>query len=153
MKDGKITVVFHKRLPPTLELYINDKLVECKWHPIRKERASLVWFSNLSVQDCQKVYLKFENDIYNFAPSKENSWISNVNECMGNKSKLVEQLNFYQQLIAMEEGTPYKWARLTKLHLLSKIDFISNHSEILDNLKKIDPLRLNYYKDLSKIKY
>ncbi|XP_066584972.1 geranylgeranyl transferase type-2 subunit alpha-like [Prorops nasuta] len=85
--------------------------------------------------------------------TKTNQWVYktdyNLSNSEYNKDTLIEQLENYKQLAEMEPNN--KWAILTKILLMRKIDFIKFYEIILralDSLSKIDALRCNYYKDL-----
>lgn len=122
-----------------------------------------VWLTNLSkplkkLDDNAKDHrIVFHNNEYPLHYFFANDlWLYKRNTNLINKShneeQLKGQLKNYEQLSSMEPNN--KWTLLTKIFLMKKIDFINYKNQILDNLDvmcKVDPLRSNYYKDLSKV--
>lgn len=162
-KDMAIIVINNNILikPISLSLFINGETVDTQWqlHPDEKfAKLRIAKFTN-SLEDldrAKEVSIKLQEILYQLTYSElESAWIfkdnSSLHKQNSNDRQLNEQLKSYNQLSKMEPNN--KWALLTGVLLMKKIDFKKFHIDILNNLStlsKVDSLRKNYYKDLRK---
>lgn len=162
-KDMAVIVIDNNILIKSisLSLFVNGEVVDAHWqlHPDEKfAKLRMAEFgSSLEDLDCAKeVSVKLQETIYQLSYSElESAWIykdnSSLHKQNSNDKQLNEQLKSYNQLSEMEPNN--KWALLTGILLMKKIDFKKFYIDILNNLtalSKIDSLRKNYYKDLRK---
>lgn len=162
-KDTAIIVINNNILikPISLSLFINGETVDTQWqlHPDEKfAKLRIAKFTN-SLEDldrAKEVSIKLQEILYQLSYSElESAWIykdnSSLHKQNSNDRQLNEQLKGYNQLSKMEPNN--KWALLTGVLLMKKIDFKKFYIDILNNLStlsKVDSLRKNYYKDLRK---
>ncbi|XP_012535998.1 geranylgeranyl transferase type-2 subunit alpha isoform X2 [Monomorium pharaonis] len=160
-KDMAVVVIDNNILikPISLSLLVNDKTVDAQWqlHPDEKfAKLRIAEFSS-SLEDldrAKEVSVKLQETLYQLSYSElERVWIykdnSSLHKKNSNDEQLNEQLKSYNQLSEMEPNN--KWALLTGVLLMKKINFKKFYTDILNNLSalsKIDSLRKNYYKDL-----
>jgi len=147
--------------PISLSLFVNGENVDAQWqlHPDEKfAKLRIAEFtSSLENLDCAKeVSVKLQETVYQLSYFElESTWVYKDNSILhkqnSNDEQLNEQLKSYNQLSEMEPNN--KWALLTGILLMKKIDFKKFYNDILNNLSalsKVDSLRKNYYKDLRK---
>lgn len=162
-KDAAIVVIDNNVLikPISLSLFVNGETVDVQWqlHPDEKfTKLRIAEFAN-SLQDlgyAKEVSIKLQETMYQLSYSElESAWIykdnSSLHKQNSNDKQLNGQLKSYNQLSKMEPNN--KWALLTGILLMKKIDFKKFYTDILKNLSalsKVDCLRKNYYKDLRK---
>lgn len=165
-KDMAIIVLDNNMLikPVSPLLFINNENVNVNWQLYPDEKFAKLWIakldSSLAVLDyAKKAYIKLQETIYELTYSEsENAWIYKDNSYLYkqnfNDEQLNEQLSSYKQLSKMEPNN--KWALLTGILLMKKIDFTKFYNDILNNLtalSNVDEFRSNYYKDLRKCIY
>ncbi|XP_058805294.1 geranylgeranyl transferase type-2 subunit alpha isoform X2 [Phymastichus coffea] len=155
LTKNKIIAVSHKQVSSNLYLYLNNEKINCKWKSATGRNYSFVWtarFKKTLADNSNQAFLKLDETIYNMKKSNsEDTWIykSQMIGTNYNISKLKEQLENYRQLSIMEPKN--KWSKLTSYYLMLRIDPIEYHADIikiLENLMELDPLRINYYKDI-----
>lgn len=162
-KDMAVIVIDNNILikPISLSLFVNGETVDVQWqlHPDEKfAKLRIAEFAN-SLEDldrAKEVSVKLQETMYQLSYSElESAWIYkddlSLHKQNSNDKQLNEQLKSYSQLSEMEPNN--KWALLTGILLMKKIDFRKFYSDILNNLtalSKVDSLRKNYYKDLRK---
>ena len=138
-------------------LKVNNKNENVQWKSLQQTKISKLWFGKLKKQlnEINNVQIEIEGTFYPLVCINQ-KWIYKKRKYKfcSNKDQLLEQLSSYKQLIEMEPNN--KWAYLTSILLMRKIDFIKFYENILTNLNvlvNIDSLRSNYYKDLRKYTY
>lgn len=162
-KDMAIIVIDNNVLiePISLSLFVNGEIIDAQWQLYPDEKFAklrIAEFAN-SLEDldhAKEVSVKLQESMYQLSYSElENAWIykdnSNLHKQNSNNKQLNEQLESYNQLSEMEPNN--KWALLTSILLMKKIDLKKFYTDILNNLSalsKVDSLRKNYYKDLRK---
>lgn len=146
--------------PVSISLFINDKVVDVEWQLYPDEKFAKLqiakFVSPLENLNDKKVFIKLQETMYQLLYSNfENAWIYKDNVSLpkqnSNDEQLNEQLKSYNQLSKMEPNN--KWALLTGILLMKKINFEKFYTKILNDLtalSKVDCLRKNYYKDLRK---
>lgn len=160
-KDTAIVVIDNNVLiePVSLSLFVNGEIVDTQWQLYPDEKFAklrIAEFAN-SLEDldhAKEVSVKLQESMYQLSYSElESAWIykdnSNLHKQNSNNKQLNEQLESYNQLSEMEPNN--KWALLTSILLMKKIDLKKFYTDILNNLSalsKVDSLRKNYYKDL-----
>ncbi|XP_072755996.1 geranylgeranyl transferase type-2 subunit alpha [Anoplolepis gracilipes] len=161
-EDTAIIVIDNNILiePVSLSLYINSKAVDAQWQLYPDEKFAKLQIARFvnpleNLDHAEEVYVKLQDTMYELSYSKiANAWIYKDNSSLHKQNSNDEQLNeqllkSYYQLSKMEPNN--KWALLTSILLMKKIDFKKFYTDILNNLtalSKIDNLRKNYYKDL-----
>ncbi|XP_018398517.1 PREDICTED: geranylgeranyl transferase type-2 subunit alpha [Cyphomyrmex costatus] len=160
-KDTAIVVIDNNILIKSilLSLIINGETIDVQWqlHPDEKFAKLRIAEFARSLEDldsAKEVSIKLQETMYQLSYSElEGIWIYKDNSSLhkenSNDKQLNEQLKSYNQLSEMEPNN--KWALLTSMLLMKKIDFNKFYNDILNNLStlsKIDSLRKNYYKDL-----
>ncbi|XP_011495151.1 PREDICTED: geranylgeranyl transferase type-2 subunit alpha [Ceratosolen solmsi marchali] len=116
-----ITVAFHEEVLLNLELFFNNKKIDCKWQSANGKKFSAVWYAifekPLSTLH-NKVCLKFEENIYKFKQSNLFEWIykCEILNSNCNNRKLHDQIHNYLMLSKMEPSN--KWAKLTSVYFL-----------------------------------
>ncbi|XP_071645686.1 geranylgeranyl transferase type-2 subunit alpha [Temnothorax longispinosus] len=160
-KDTAIVVIDNNVLikPISLSLFVNGEIVDAQWqlHPDEKfAKLRIAEFGSLleDLDRAKEVSVKLQETVYQLSYSEvESAWIykdnSSLHKQNSNDNQLNEQLKSYNQLSKMEPNN--KWALLTGILLMKKIDFKKFYIDILNNLSalsKVDSLRKNYYKDL-----
>lgn len=149
--------------PVLLSLYVNNKNVDVQWQLYLDEKFAKLRIAKLveplrDSNHVKEVSIGLQEATYKLCYSElENAWIYKDNSSLykqnSNDKQLNEQLESYNQLSEMEPNN--KWTLLTKIVLMKKIDFSKFYTNILNNLmmlSKVDPFRINYYKDLRKYK-
>ncbi|KAJ8679431.1 hypothetical protein QAD02_015218 [Eretmocerus hayati] len=153
--DTKVIAVFYKEVPADLKLFVDSEEINCQWISVTGKKFSTVWYTEISgnpIDTSRKVSLMFLSVSYELIPCNIQNvriYKSNVQTTNCNSSQLKEQLESYRTLVELEPDN--KWARLTSLHLMSLLDFQHNFADILKELERLvemDPLRVNYYKDM-----
>lgn len=147
--------------PVTLSLLVNNEIVNVQWQLYPDEKFAKLRVGNFAIpienlDHTKEVSIKLQDMTYQLSYSEaESAWIYKNNSSLGQKysndDQLSEQLQSYNQLSEMEPNN--KWALLTGLLLMKKIDFKNFYTDILNKLtvlSKVDNLRKNYYKDLRK---
>lgn len=150
--------------PVSLSLYINSKAVDVQWQLYPDEKFAKLQIARFinpleNLDHAKEVVIKLQETMYKLSYSElESAWIykdnSSLHKQNSNDKQLNEQLKSYNQLSKMEPNN--KWALLTGILLMKKIDFKKFYTDILNNmiaLSTIDSLRKNYYKDLRKYIY
>lgn len=160
-KDTAIVVFDNNVLikPISLLLFVDGETVNVQWqlHPDEKfAKLRIAKFVNLleDLNHAKEVCIKLQGTAYQLWYSEtESAWIykdnSNLHKQNSNDDQLNEELTSYNQLSEMEPDN--KWALLTSVVLMKKINFPRFYTNILNNLEtlsKIDSTRLNYYQDL-----
>lgn len=147
--------------PVSLSLYINSEVVDVQWQLYPDEKFAKLQIARFvkpleNLDHAKEVFIKLQETTYKLSYSEiESAWIYKDNSSLhrqnSNDEQLNEQLKSYNQLSKMEPNN--KWALLTGILLMKKIDLKKFYTDILNNLmllSKIDSLRKNYYKDLRK---
>lgn len=162
-KDTAIIVIDNNILiePVSLSLYVNSEAVDVQWQLYPDEKFAKLQIARFvnpleNLDHAKEVFIKLQETTYELSYSKlESAWIykdnSSLHKQNSNDEQLNEQLKSYNQLSKMEPNN--KWALLTGILLMKKIDFKQFYTDILNNLvalSKVDSLRKNYYKDLRK---
>ncbi|GAB1869598.1 Geranylgeranyl transferase type-2 subunit alpha [Camponotus japonicus] len=145
--------------PVSLSLYINSEVVDVQWQLYPDEKFAKLQIARFvkpleNLDHAKEVFIKLQKTTYKLSYSEiESAWIykdnSSLHKQNSNDEQLNEQLKSYNQLSKMEPNN--KWALLTGILLMKKIDLKKFYTDILNNLmllSKIDGLRKNYYKDL-----
>ncbi|CAL1675278.1 unnamed protein product [Lasius platythorax] len=160
-KDTAIIVIDNNILiePVSLSLYVNSEAVDVQWQLYPDEKFAKLQIARFvnpleNLDHAKEVFIKLQETTYELSYSKlESAWIykdnSSLHKQNSNDEQLNEQLKSYNQLSKMEPNN--KWALLTGILLMKKIDFKQFYTDILNNLvalSKVDSLRKNYYKDL-----
>ncbi|XP_050466893.1 geranylgeranyl transferase type-2 subunit alpha [Cataglyphis hispanica] len=160
-KDTAIIVIDNNILiePVSLSLYVNNEVVDVQWQLYPDEKFAKLQIARFvnpleNLDYAKKVFIKLQETTYELSYSQmESAWIYKDNSSLhrqnSNDEQLIEQLKSYNQLSKMEPNN--KWALLTGILLMKKIDFKKFYIDILNNLSalsKIDSLRKNYYEDL-----
>jgi geranylgeranyl transferase type-2 subunit alpha len=162
-KNTAIIVIDNNILikPVSISLFVNNEVIDVKWQLHPDEKFAKLRIAKLispleSLNHNKEVFIKLQQTMYQLSYSNlENAWIYkdnlNLPKQNSNDEQLNEQLKSYIKLSEME---PYnKWALLTGILLMKKIDFEKFCMKILNDLtilSRIDCLRKNYYKDLRK---
>jgi len=147
--------------PVSLSLYINSEVVDVQWQLYPDEKFAKLQIARFvkpleNLDHAKEIFIKLQKTTYKLSYSEiESAWIykdnSSLHKQNSNDEQLNEQLKSYNQLSKMEPNN--KWALLTGILLMKKIDLKKFYTDILNNLmllSKIDGLRKNYYKDLRK---
>lgn len=147
--------------PASLSLYVDSRCVDVEWQLYPDEKFAKLRIAKFidtpeDLHRAKEVYIKLQETTYQLEYSEsESAWIYKNNSCLNernsNDKQLNNQLSSYNQLSEMEPNN--KWALLTGVLLMNKIDFSKFYVDILNNLaalSKIDTFRSNYYKDLRK---
>ncbi|XP_011881514.1 PREDICTED: geranylgeranyl transferase type-2 subunit alpha-like [Vollenhovia emeryi] len=161
-KDRATVVIDNNVLiqPISLELFVNGEMVDLiSWHLYPDEEFAKLRIEEFAkslenLDHAKEVSVKLQETVYQLSYSElKSAWIykdnSSLHKQNSNDKQLNEQLKCYNQLCEMEPNN--KWALLTGVLLMKKIDFKKFYTDILDNLSaltKVDSLRKNYYKDL-----
>jgi len=159
-KDMALVVIENNMLikPISLSLCVNGETVDMQWQSYPEQKFAKLrvakFASPLNLDEAKEVSVKLQDTTYQLLYSEsEAAWIykdnSNLYERNNNNEQLSEQLKSYEQLSEMEPNN--KWALLTGILLMKKIDFQKFYADILNNLaalSKIDNFRKNYYADL-----
>lgn len=163
-RDTAIVVLDNNVLikPISLSMFVNSQPVDLQWRLYPDEKfaklriARFVDTTKEDLRQAKEVYVKLQEMIYQLCYSEsESAWIykdnSSLHKRNSNDEQLNEQLSSYNQLSELEPNN--KWALLTGILLMKKIDFPKFYNDILNNLtalSRIDTFRSNYYKDLRK---
>ncbi|KZC09465.1 Geranylgeranyl transferase type-2 subunit alpha, partial [Dufourea novaeangliae] len=153
LQDNNVILYINENISPeSICLRINNEIESIEWKSWQKTKFSKLWFGRLKKQpnEISEILVDIEGKVYPLHYSNQ-KWIYKKRKSRPsyNEDQLVDQLSNYKQLVDMEPDN--KWALLTAVHLMRKIDYIKFNDDILTNLKallKVDPLRFNYYKDL-----
>ncbi|EZA50218.1 geranylgeranyl transferase type-2 subunit alpha isoform X2 [Ooceraea biroi] len=147
--------------PVSLSLCINGEAVKAEWQSYPEQKFAKLptagYFASRieeNLHQAKEVSVKLQETTYPLSYSKsEGAWIykdnSSLHKRNSNDEQLSEQLRSYNQLSEMEPNN--KWALLTGVLLMKKIDFHKFYTDILNNLaalSKVDSFRKNYYADL-----
>ncbi|XP_076548527.1 rab geranylgeranyltransferase subunit alpha isoform X2 [Osmia lignaria lignaria] len=153
IKENSVTLFISQNVSiKSIDIQINDEYESVQWKSWSKAKFSKLWFGKFQKQlsEIKNIEIKIEENFYPLHCSNQ-TWIYKKRKykpCC-NKDQLLEQLSSYKQLSSMEPNN--KWAHLTAILLMRKIDFVQFYEDILTNLNilvNIDHLRSNYYKDL-----
>ncbi|XP_032686698.1 geranylgeranyl transferase type-2 subunit alpha isoform X2 [Odontomachus brunneus] len=160
-KDIAIVILDNNMLikPISLSLRVNSKNVDVQWQSYPDEKFAKLQIAKLDSpltdpNRVKKVSIELQETKYRLCYSEsESAWIYKDNISLykqnSNDKQLDEQLKSYNQLSEMEPDN--KWALLTEILLMKKIDLSKFYTNILKNLmmlSKVDSFRSNYYKDL-----
>ncbi|KAF3429991.1 hypothetical protein E2986_00878 [Frieseomelitta varia] len=153
IKSDNVILFANKNISTeSIYLKVNNKNENVQWKSLQQTKISKLWFGKLKKQlnETNNVQIEIEGTFYPLVCINQ-KWIYKKRKYKfcSNKDQLLEQLSSYKQLIEMEPNN--KWAYLTSILLMRKIDFIKFYENILTNLNvlvNIDSLRSNYYKDL-----
>ncbi|XP_011644494.1 geranylgeranyl transferase type-2 subunit alpha, partial [Pogonomyrmex barbatus] len=160
-KDSAVIVIDNNILikPISLSLYVNGKTLDVQWQSYPNEKFAKLHIAEFAspledLEHTKEVSVKLQETMYQLSYSEmEGTWIykdkSILHKQNSNDKQLNEQLKSYNKLSEMEPNN--KWALLTGILLMKKIDFRKFYIDILNNLTallKVDSLRRNYYKDL-----
>ncbi|XP_014485612.1 PREDICTED: geranylgeranyl transferase type-2 subunit alpha isoform X2 [Dinoponera quadriceps] len=146
--------------PVSLSLLVNGETVDVQWQLYPDEKFAklrIAKFAGPLLEDSSRVKeisIELQKTRYQLCYSKsERVWIYKDNSRLrkhdSNDEQLNEQLKNYNQLSEMEPDN--KWALLTEILLMKKIDISKFYSDILNKLvtlSKVDSFRSSYYKDL-----
>lgn len=145
--------------PVSISLFVNNKAVDVEWQLYPNEKFAKLQIAKFvdpldNLNHDKEVFIKLQETKYQLSYSNlESAWIYkadlNLSKQNSDDEQLNEQLKEYNQLSKMEPNN--KWALLTGILLMNKIDFEKFYTKILNDfttLSKIDCLRKNYYKDL-----
>lgn len=155
LTDNNVTLLINQSVSADgISLHINNENESTQWRSWQKLKFSKLWFGKFdkSLKEVKEVKVNVEGKCYPLYCSNQ-KWIykKKKSKSCSNKNQLLEQLSNYKQLADMEPDN--KWALLTPVHLMRKIDFMTFKDDILASLNILlntDPLRSNYYKDLRK---
>lgn len=153
IEEGNVILLANRNVAvESLYLKVDSKNKDVQWKCLRGARISKLWFGKFDkpLNETNNVQVEVEGELYPLL-SFNQKWIYRKRKLKSsyNKDQLLEQLSSYKQLVEMEPNN--KWAHLTALLLMKKIDFATFYEDILANLDvliNIDSLRSNYYKDL-----
>lgn len=141
----------HEVSVESISLDFDDEKAKAKWNSPGDSKLSRLWFGELlePMRNREEASVKLEENVYRLKRSGE-TWVFKRSKAEPTcNEQLLEQLSSYKQLAEMEPNN--KWALLTGVLLMRKIDPIKHHAEILTSLGalvSVDSLRCNYYKDL-----
>ncbi|XP_017756482.1 PREDICTED: geranylgeranyl transferase type-2 subunit alpha-like [Eufriesea mexicana] len=153
IKDNSVILFVNKNIPAeSIFLQINNKDEDVQWKSWQETKISKLWFGKVKKQldEIKAVEIKIDEISYPLLCVNQ-KWVYRKRkyESYSNEDQLLEQLSSYKQLVEMEPNN--KWAYLTAILLMRKINFIKYYKNILiylNVLVNIDSLRTNYYKDL-----
>jgi geranylgeranyl transferase type-2 subunit alpha len=159
-KDMALVVIDNNMLikPISLSLCINNETVDVQWQLYPEQKFAKLrvakFASPVNLDQAKEISVKLQDTTYQLLYSEsEAAWIYkdnlNLYKRNNNNEQLSEQFKNYKQLSEMEPDN--KWALLTGILLMKKIDFHKFYTDILNNLaalSKIDNFRKNYYADL-----
>lgn len=158
IKSDNVILFANKNISTeSIYLKVNNENENVQWKSLQQTKISKLWFGKLKKQlnETNNIHIEIEGTFYPlFYINQKWIYIKRKYKSCSNKDQLLEQLLSYKQLIEMEPNN--KWAYLTSILLMRKIDFIKFYENILTNLNvlvNIDSLRSNYYKDLRKYTY
>ncbi|XP_076182384.1 rab geranylgeranyltransferase subunit alpha isoform X1 [Ptiloglossa arizonensis] len=153
LKDNNVILFIDQSISiESICLQINNENENVLWKSWQNTKFSKLWFGKFKKQFNEITEVKVDVEghfypLYYFNQKwmfKENKFKPHYNE-----DQLLAQLLNYKQLVELEPSN--KWALLTSVHLMKKINFIKFNDDILTSLNtllNIDPLRFNYYRDL-----
>lgn len=155
IKNNNVIIFANKNISiESTCLLINNENKTVQWKSWQETKMSKLWFGEFKkeMNQTKNIEINIEGISYPLFYINQ-KWIYRKKKykCCSNKDQLLEQLSSYKQLIEMEPTN--KWAYLTSILLMKKINFIKFYENILTNLNiliNIDSLRFNYYKDLRK---
>lgn len=165
-KDTAVVVLNNNILikPVSLSLLVNSETVDVQWQLYPDEKFAKLRIAKFAspLEDSSRVKeisIELQGTMYQLCYSEsESGWIykdnSRLHKKNSNDEQLNEQLKSYNQLSEMEPDN--KWALLTEILLMKKIDLSKFYTNILNNLmtlSKVDSFRSNYYKDLRERLY
>ncbi|XP_053980246.1 geranylgeranyl transferase type-2 subunit alpha [Hylaeus volcanicus] len=153
LNDNNVILFINQNVSiESLCLRINNENENVSWKSWQKTKFSKLWFGKFEKQfnEIKEVQIDINGHRYPLHYFNQ-KWIYKKKKCKSccNEDQLMEQLMNYKQLAELEPDN--KWALLTGVHLMRKIDFVKFHDDILSSLNvllNIDPLRSNYYRDL-----
>ncbi|CAK9801488.1 Geranylgeranyl transferase type-2 subunit alpha [Anthophora quadrimaculata] len=153
VKDNNVILLANKNISTeSIYLQVNNENENVQWKSWQETKFSKLWFGTLKKQitEIKNIQIKIEETFYPLLHFN-GKWIYRKRKYKScyNEDQLLEQLSSYKQLAEMEPNN--KWAYLTAILLMRKIDFIKFYEDILINLRvliNIDSLRSNYYEDL-----
>ena len=153
LMDNNVTLLIDQSVSADgISLRINNENESTEWRSWQKLKFSKLWFGKFDkpLKEIKEVKVNIEGKCYPLYYFNQ-KWIykKKKSKSCSNKTQLLEQLSNYKQLAEMEPDN--KWALLTPVHLMRKIDFMTFKDDILASLNILlntDPLRSNYYKDL-----
>lgn len=153
IKNNNVIIFANKNISiESICLLINNENKTVQWKSWQETKMSKLWFGEFKKQmnQTKNIEINIEGISYPlFCINQKWIYRKKKHKYCSNKDQLLEQLSSYKQLIEMEPTN--KWAYLTSILLMKKIDFIKFYENILTNLNiliNIDSLRFNYYKDL-----
>ncbi|XP_076281914.1 rab geranylgeranyltransferase subunit alpha isoform X1 [Lasioglossum baleicum] len=136
----------------SISLYINNVIEPVQWKSWQKTKFSKLLFGTFKKQlnEIREIQVAIKGRVYPVYHFNQ-KWVYKTRKSRTcyNQDQLLDQLSNYKQLIELEPDN--KWAILTAVHLMKKIDFVKFNDDILTNLNillEVDPLRFSYYKDL-----
>ncbi|XP_076381613.1 rab geranylgeranyltransferase subunit alpha isoform X1 [Megalopta genalis] len=136
----------------SISLHINNEIESVQWKSWQETKFSKLLFGKFKkeLNEIGEIQVTIEGKVYPIYHFNK-KWVykKRKSRICYNQDQLLDQLSNYKQLIEMEPDN--KWAILTAVHLMRKIDFVKFNDDILTNLNtllEVDPLRFNYYKDL-----
>lgn len=154
ISETSLIVIFNNDIDiDSIDLKIISNGVErqAKWRSANGLKFSKVWTTPFQYSN-EQIQLIVE-DTYNFSSSQDSKVPFYKSELLyetkTNDAQLKDQMENYASLIKMEPNN--KWALITEIFLMKNIDFVKHYDKILEDLedlKKIDKLRANYYMDL-----
>lgn len=158
LSSTKITIAFHKEVKPNFKLKCDNEIISCNWKSTNGKKYSFVWycvFEKPMGENFTEINLLYEDNSYQLKKfNSSNTWVCKEEKVNENHTslKIKEQLENYKELSKMEPSN--KWAKLASVFIMTNFDpstdEYSKIIEIWNNLLKIDPYRINYYKDMRK---
>ncbi|XP_011138435.2 geranylgeranyl transferase type-2 subunit alpha isoform X2 [Harpegnathos saltator] len=160
-KDTAVVVLDNNMLikPVSLSLLVNSETADVEWQLYPNEKFAKLRIAEFAnpledLNRIKEISIELQETVYQLRYSdSEDAWIyknnSSLHKQNSNDKQLNEQLESYNQLSKMEPDN--KWALLTEVLLMKKIDLSKFCTNILNNLmtlSKVDSFRSNYYKDL-----
>ncbi|XP_076624334.1 rab geranylgeranyltransferase subunit alpha isoform X1 [Colletes latitarsis] len=153
LKDNNVILFIDKNIPiESICLQINNENENVLWKSWQNTKFSKLWFGTFKKQfnDIKEVMIDIEGQCYPLYYSNQ-KWIYKKKKFKPHRTEdqLLGQLLDYKQLAELEPDN--KWALLTSVHLMRKIDFERFNDDILTSLNaliNIDSFRINYYRDL-----
>lgn len=158
MTDERVMIAFNKQVSlrdQTTSIKVDETLVEANFRPCGDRRFDFLWIATLRCPPKRKSVVEIIHEGVGYRlewSSQDEAWLYTSDlrqETKRDVKHLAVQLDNYKQLAEIEPDN--KWALLTGIILMKKIDPVEYHEAILNDLAKlssIDKLRTSYYNDL-----
>ncbi|KOC63966.1 Geranylgeranyl transferase type-2 subunit alpha [Habropoda laboriosa] len=136
VKDTNVILLANKNVSTeSIYLQINTENENVQWKSWQETKFSKLWFGIFKKQlpEIKNIHIGIEGTFYPLLHFNQ-KWIYRKRKYKScyNEDQLLEQLSSYKQLVEMEPNN--KWAHLTAILLMRKIDFIKFYEDILTNL-------------------